>query len=39
MSSIPDFDENGNLPSGVYEVSLNDIKDRFTWTKTREILF
>lgn len=39
MSAIPDFDENGNLPPGVYEVSLQDIESRFTWTDRRKELF
>ena len=39
MSVSPDFDENGNLPPGVYEVSLQDIGIRFTWTDRRKKLF
>ena len=39
MTAIPDFDENGNLPPGVYEVSLEDIGIRFTWTDRRKKLF
>jgi hypothetical protein len=39
MSAIPDFDENGNLPPGVYQVSLQDIGIRFTWTDRRKKLF
>ncbi|MBM4040575.1 MAG: hypothetical protein FJ290_18880 [Planctomycetes bacterium] len=36
---IPDFDENGNLPPGVYCVSLAEIEERFTWNQTRRDLF
>ncbi len=36
---IPDFDGNGNLPPGVYRVSLEDVKVRFTWNKRRRLLF
>ncbi len=36
---IPNFDENGNLPPGVYRVSLEDVKARFTWNKRRRHLF
>jgi hypothetical protein len=39
MSSIPDFDENGNLPPGIYDVSLRDIERHFTWTDRRKQLF
>lgn len=39
MSSIPDFDKNDNLPPGIYEVSLQEIKKRFTWTDRRKQLF
>ena len=39
MTTIPDFDENGNLPPGVYEVSLQDIRIRFTWSDRRKKLF
>ena len=39
MTAIPDFDENGNLPPGVYEVSLEDIRIRFTRTDRRKKLF
>lgn len=38
MSIIPDFDENGNLPPGVYDVSLKDIELRFAWTEIRKRL-
>jgi len=36
---IPDFDSNGNLPPGVYRVSLAEIEARFTWNETRRALF
>jgi hypothetical protein len=36
---IPDFDENGNLPPGVYRVSLEDVEARFTWNRRRRLLF
>lgn len=36
---IPDFDENGNLPPGLFLVSLDDVKARFTWNRRRRILF
>ncbi|MBM4035773.1 MAG: hypothetical protein FJ291_28875 [Planctomycetes bacterium] len=36
---IPDFDENGNLPPGVYRVSLAEIEARFVWNERRRVLF
>ncbi len=36
---IPDFDGNGNLPPGVYHVSLVEIEERFTWNERRRMLF
>jgi len=39
MSAIPEFDKNGNLPPGVYIVSLKDIESNFTWTTRRKKLF
>jgi len=36
---IPQFDANGNLPPGVYRVTLNDIEDRLTWNPGRARLF
>jgi hypothetical protein len=39
MSVVPDFDLNGNLPPGVYEVSLGEIEHRFTWNDRRKKLF
>ena len=36
---IPDFDENGNLPPGVYHVSLAEIERRFAWNDARRALF
>ena len=36
---IPSFDANGNLPPGIYRVSLEEIEDRFTWNPTRQRLF
>lgn len=38
-SKIPDFDANGNLPPGIYHVSIADIERRFTWTPRRLQLF
>ena len=38
-SPIPGFDKNGNLPPGIYRVSLNHIGDHFTWNKHRKKLF
>lgn len=38
-SRIPEFDTNGNLPPGIYHVSIADIERRFTWTKRRLELF
>ena len=29
---IPDFDENGNLPPGVYEAQWDELVQRFGWT-------
>ncbi len=39
MSAIPEFDNNGNLPPGIYEVSLKDIERHFTWNDMRYNLF
>lgn len=39
MTTIPDFDVNGNLPPGVYEVSLGEVEKHFTWTDRRRKLF
>lgn len=39
VTNIPDFDANGNLPPGVFRVSLKDIEDRFTCNRTRRRLF
>lgn len=39
MPTIPEFDDNGNLPPGIYEVSLQDIEKHFTWTDRRKKLF
>jgi len=36
---IPWFDKNGNLPPGVYHVTLEDIEKRFTWNAKRLSLF
>lgn len=36
---IPPFDDNGNLPPGIYQVQLHDIEERFTWTDKRKKLF
>ena len=36
---IPPFDDNGNLPPGIYQVQLHDIEERFTWTDKRQKLF
>lgn len=36
---LPGFDANGNLPPGVYRVSLDDIGARFAWNATRRRLF
>ncbi len=33
---IPDFDGNGNLPPGVYHVSLAEIARRLTWNEHRQ---
>ena len=38
-TSIPDFDANGNLPSGTYYVTMDEIKERFTWSPKRKRLF
>ncbi len=38
-SAIPDFDANGNLPPGEYDVSLEQIKRRFVWNGARRRLF
>lgn len=38
-SRIPEFDANGNLPPGIYHVSIADIERRFTWTPRRLELF
>lgn len=38
-SKIPDFDDNGNLPPGVYVVSIDEIERSFTWTTIRRQLF
>lgn len=38
-SRIPEFDANGNLPPGIYHVSIADIERRFTWTPRRLQLF
>ena len=34
-SRIPEFDANGNLPPGKYQVSMEDIERRFNWTPRR----
>jgi hypothetical protein len=39
MSVIPDFDSNGNLPPGVYDVSLEEIEHCFAWNDRRKKLF
>jgi hypothetical protein len=39
QSRIPEFDANGNLPPGIYHVSIEDIERRFTWTPRRLQLF
>lgn len=36
---IPKFDANGNLPSGVYHVTLKDIGGRLVWNARRKRLF
>lgn len=36
---IPDFDSNGNLPPGIYHVSMAEIERSFTWNETRRVLF
>ncbi len=36
---IPNFDDFGNLPEGVYEVSMKQIEENFTWTQKRKDLF
>lgn len=39
QGGIPGFDRNGNLPPGVYQVSLREIEGRFTWNSKRKELF
>jgi len=39
IDGIPSFDANGNLPPGIYCVSLQEIEDHFTWNPTRRRLF
>ena len=39
MATIPGFDVHGNLPPGVYRVSLSEVEDRFTWNARRRQLF
>jgi hypothetical protein len=38
-SPIPDFDANGNLPPGVYPVTLRQIEERFARNPSRKQLF
>lgn len=38
-SKIPTFDANGNLPPGIYHVSIEDIERRLTYTPRRLELF
>ena len=35
---LPAFDANGNLPPGVYRVSMQEIRARFAWNATRRRL-
>ena len=37
--SIPGFDEFGNLPPGVYPVTLEEVERRFAWNPVRQELF
>jgi hypothetical protein len=36
---IPDFDNHGLLPGGVYDCNAADIRNRFAWNPKREALF
>ncbi len=38
-AGIPEFDAKGNLPPGIYDVSIADIERIFTWTPRRLKLF
>lgn len=39
IGRIPDFDANGNLPPGVYAVTLKDIGVRYAWNTQRRKLY
>jgi len=36
---IPDFNDQGNLPQGIYESNLSEIEKRFAYNKPRQVLF
>ncbi len=38
MDRIPEFSTNGNLPAGVYEVTLDEVVQRFGWNDGRREL-
>jgi hypothetical protein len=37
--TIPGYDDNGNLPPGLYRVTLEEIRNHFTWNAKRKRLF
>jgi hypothetical protein len=39
MQSLPDFEESGDLPPGIYRVSWQEIEARFAVTPRRRVLF
>ncbi len=36
---IPEFDENGNLPPGVHDATIEEVRTRFAYNPARELLF
>ncbi|MEN6308985.1 MAG: hypothetical protein ABFD91_14650 [Anaerohalosphaeraceae bacterium] len=38
-NGIPAFDKNGNLPPGIFKVTLEEVKTSLTWSKRRQELF
>lgn len=36
---IPDFNENGELPEGIHEANLEEVKERFCFNERRNLIF
>jgi hypothetical protein len=36
---IPEFDNNGNLPSGIHNATMEDVEERYCYNERRSFLF